>query len=212
MTLIIKENVMCKNKEFEKLINISTVLFVLSIIFLFIIPLLFYITFPTSIFLMIKAKNKYPKKFEKLTNSQQKTHTAEAWAKKYKVKHIQGVNFADFEQTLDLTINKNELIFSEQNKELFKINNSEINNLEILEELEQTQKNKSVIARAIVGGLLLGGVGAVVGGLSGACPTLKTNKKYYLEITTNGPDKVIITTDNNSLKQIKTTIYNQIKG
>ena len=74
------------------------------------------------------------------------------------------------------------------------------------------KKNKSVIARAIVGGLLLGGVGAVVGGLSGACPTLKTNKKYYLEITTNGPDKVIITTDNNSLKQIKTTIYNQIKG
>lgn len=203
---------MCKNKEFEKLINISTVLFVLSIIFLFIIPLLFYITFPTSIFLMIKAKNKYPEKFEKFTNSQQKTHTAEAWAKKYKVKHIQGVNFADFEQTLDLTINKNELIFSEQNKELFKINNSEINNLEILEELEQTQKNKSVIARAIVGGLLLGGVGAVVGGLSGACPTLKTNKKYYLEITTNGPDKVIITTDNSSLKQIKTTIYNQIKG
>lgn len=203
---------MCKNKEFEKLLNISTVLFVLSIIFLFIIPLLFYITFPTSIFLMIKAKNKYPEKFEKLTNSQQKAHTAEAWAKKYKVKHIQGVNFADFEQTLDLTINKNELIFSEQNKELFKINNSEINNLEILEELEQTQKNKSVIARAIVGGLLLGGVGAVVGGLSGACPTLKTNKKYYLEITTNGPDKVIITTDNNSLKQIKTTIYNQIKG
>ena len=161
---------------------------------------------------MIKAKNKYPKEFEKLTNSQQKAHTAGAWAKKYKVKHIQGVNFADFEQTLDLTINKNELIFSEQNKELFKINNSEINNLEILEELEQTQKNKSVIARAIVGGLLLGGVGAVVGGLSGACPTLKTNKKYYLEITTNGPDKVIITTDNNSLKQIKTTIYNQIKG
>lgn len=203
---------MCKNKEFEKLINISTVLFVLSIIFLFIIPLLCYITFPISIFLMIKAKNKYPKEFEKLTNSQQKTHTAEAWVKKYKVKHIQGVNFADFEQTLDLTINKNELIFSEQNKELLNINNSEINNLEILEELEQTQKNKSVIARAIVGGLLLGGVGAVVGGLSGACPTLKTNKKYYLEITTNGPDKVIITTDNNSLKQIKTTIYNQIKG
>ena len=60
--------------------------------------------------------------------------------KKYKVKHIQGVNFADFEQTLDLTINKNELIFSEQNKELLNINNSEINNLEILEELEQTQK------------------------------------------------------------------------
>ena len=203
---------MGKNKEFEKLINISTVLFVLSIIFLFIIPLLCYITFPTSIFLMIKAKNKYPKEFEKLTILQQKTHTAEAWAKKYKVKHIQGVNFADFEQTLDLTINKNELIFSERNKELIKINNSEINNLEILEELEQTQKNKSVIARAIVGGLLLGGVGAVVGGLSGACPTLKTNKKYYLEITTNGPDKVIITTDNNSLKQIKTTIYNQIKG
>lgn len=203
---------MCKNKEFEKIINISTLLFVLSIIFLFVLPLLYYITFPTSIFLMIKAKNKYPKEFEKLTNSQQKTHAAEAWAKKYKVKHIQGVNFADFEQTLDLTINKNELIFSEQNKELLNINNSEINNLEILEELEQTQKNKSVIARAIVGGLLLGGVGAVVGGLSGACPTLKTNKKYYLEITTNGPDKVIITTDNNSLKQIKTTIYNQIKG
>lgn len=205
---------MCKNKEFENIINISTLLFVLSIIFLFVLPLLCYITFPISIFLMIKAKNKYPKEFEKLTNSQQKTLAAEALAKKYKVKHIQGVNFADFEQTLDLTISKNELIFSEQNKELFKINNSEINNLEILEELEQTQKNKSVIARAIVGGLLLGGVGAVVGGLSGACPTMKTNKKYYLEITTNGPDKVIITTDNdnNSLKQIKTTIYNQIKG
>ena len=80
-----------------------------------------------------------------------------------------------------------------------------------MEEIEQTQKNKSVIARAIVGGLLLGGVGAIVGGISGACPTLKSNKKYFLEIS-NGPDKIIITAGNDTLKQIKNSISSQVKG
>lgn len=202
-----------KNNNFCKVIlTIISILVFGGFIFLFIKPLIGILSIIIAGGLNLYLNKRFPNFVKEIKKDNKKVHTAEAWAKKYKVKHIQGVNFADFEQTLDLTINKNELIFSEQNKELLNINNSEINNLEILEELEQTQKNKSVIARAIVGGLLLGGVGAVVGGLSGACPTLKTNKKYYLEITTNGPDKVIITTDNNSLKQIKTTIYNQIKG
>ena len=82
----------------------------------------------------------------------------------------------------------------------------------ILEEIEQTQKNKSVIARAIVGGVLLGPIGAIVGGVSGVSPELKTNKKYFLEFTINESEKIIITTNNKDLKQIKTTVAEKIQG
>jgi len=61
-------------------------------------------------------------------------------------------------------------------------------------ETEVTQVNKSVIGRAVAGGLLFGGVGAVVGGISGTGKKEKKEKHFYFIIsyTSNtGEDKFI---------------------
>ncbi len=46
--------------------------------------------------------------------------------------------------------------------------------------VQQTSQNKSVVGRAIVGGLLLGGLGAVVGAASGVSQTDTTKSDYLL--------------------------------
>lgn len=54
-----------------------------------------------------------------------------------------------------------------------------------------TQQNKSVIGRALVGGLLFGGAGAVVGSVSGIGNKEKKDKKTYFIISftsTSGED------------------------
>lgn len=57
-------------------------------------------------------------------------------------------------------------------------------------ETEITQVNKSVIGRAVAGGLLFGGVGAVVGGLSGTGTKDKKERHFYF-IISYGEDKFI---------------------
>lgn len=56
-----------------------------------------------------------------------------------------------------------------------------LKNVELLQEITET--DKSVIKRALVGGILLGPVGAIVGGMSGI--GTKKNKAYYLKISTS---------------------------
>ena len=87
---------------------------------------------------------------------------------------------------------------------------SDIENVAILEEITSDLKDKSVVARALVGGLLLGGVGAVVGGLSGVAPSYKKNKKYYLQIKTRIGDDIILTGKTNDLKTIKENITKNV--
>ncbi|MCM1296128.1 MAG: hypothetical protein NC311_11355 [Muribaculaceae bacterium] len=174
--------------------------------------ILFFIKTPLGIlFLLISGgfnlylNKKYPDFIKSIVDKQQKTH-AGAWVKRFNIVHIQGVKFADYQQKLSCVISNDYIVFSDSDKELLKIEFDKIENVMVLEEIEQTQKNKSVIARAIVGGLLLGGVGAIVGGISGATPTLQSNKKYFLEISIPENEKIILTTDNNSIKEIKKTI------
>jgi len=184
----------------------------LAIISFFTGLVLFFIKTPLGILLLLVSgglnlylNKKYPEFIKTFIDNNKKT-MPEHGLKNFDIIHIQGVKFADYQQKLSCKISDKNIVFSDSEKELLNIESGKIENVMVLEEIEQTQKNKSVVARAIVGGLLLGGVGAIVGGISGATPKLKTNKKYFLEISIPGVKKIIITTDNNSIKEIKKAI------
>ena len=59
---------------------------------------------------------------------------------------------------------------------------SQICGIDILTEEEIVEQSKSVVGRAAVGGLLLGPLGALVGGMSGVGSKRKTESKSYVVI------------------------------
>lgn len=74
------------------------------------------------------------------------------------------------------------------------LNYSQITDVFYGMETEITEKSKSVIGRAVAGGLLFGGIGAVVGGISGTGAKQKKERKFYFIISyssSNGEDKFI---------------------
>ena len=101
------------------------------------------------------------------------------------------------------------LILSDENSTTeIKIN--DIKHAAILEEITNDLKDKSVVVRTLVGGLLLGNVGAMVGGLTGIAPSYKKNKRYYLQIETVSGDDIILTGKINDLKTIKEIIIKNV--
>ena len=61
-------------------------------------------------------------------------------------------------------------------------------------ETEIVEKSKSVIGRAVAGGLIFGGIGAVVGGISGTGTKAKKERHFYFVISytsSAGEDKFI---------------------
>lgn len=89
-----------------------------------------------------------------------------------------------FWQGLDDLENKECEIKIEESKVWLYIENKtfqiKMKNVELLKQI--TEKDKSVIGRAIVGGIAFGVVGAVVGGMSGL--GTKKGKEYCLKLTT----------------------------
>lgn len=71
---------------------------------------------------------------------------------------------------------------------------------------ELIQANKSVIGRAVVGGLILGPLGAIVGGMSGL-GSKAVNKSYLIinfwEVNTRKPMSILISTNKNIDKFIQ---------
>jgi len=65
---------------------------------------------------------------------------------------------------------------------LIDIHRSQIISLKQTSQLELMQEKKSVIGRAIVGGVITGPLGAIVGGMSGIGHKSKTTTKYYLVV------------------------------
>jgi hypothetical protein len=64
----------------------------------------------------------------------------------------------------------------------YRIHNSQIISLKTASKGGIVSTKKSVIGRAVVGGLILGPVGAIVGGISGIAPKEKFVDKHYLII------------------------------
>lgn len=100
-------------------------------------------------------------------------------------KEINNINgFVDGRMTVDLYENGIQLFnykFNERNiKEnaiILHIHKSQIISMNAYSETEIKEKNKSIVGRAIVGGILTGGFGAVVGGMTG----IGTKKKEVIK-------------------------------
>lgn len=101
---------------------------------------------------------------------------------------VDGIAFVSNGEKMKLAYHRNLVFFDSKMKDVMSIEYSDITNAEVLTETEE--ENKSVIGRAIVGGLLLGPVGAVVGGISGTGK--KEKNHYFLRITYGDENKSVI--------------------
>lgn len=123
--------------------------------------------------------------------------------------HIEGIKFLNQNEPVNVEVFEDSIkIYQKKDNILLTIENDKIDNVQMLQEYESTQENKSVIGRAIVGGLLLGPIGAGIGAISGVGTKTKTNVQYYLEIT-SGENKIILAPFFNSEK-ISNTIKDMI--
>lgn len=195
--------------NFEKFVFAAILTLISGIVLVFINFKIALIAFGVFICLAIIIPKKFPDEWKRASENKANTMNTPV-SKSFSIIHIEGIKNTDQNQKCTLKINTEYLSF-EDNKENFidKIELSDIKNIYILEEIEQTQKNKSTIGRAVVGGLLLGGVGAVVGGLSSLNATMVENKKYYLEIKTSKNPDIIITSDNKTLQNIKNSVLSK---
>lgn len=94
---------------------------------------------------------------------------------------ISGINLPVDTKCRLLIFNEHLLIESEQNS--FKININQIKGAFVNTEKEIIEKEKSVIGRAVVGGVTLGPIGAIIGGISGV-GTKSENIHHLLLIIT----------------------------
>lgn len=69
-----------------------------------------------------------------------------------------------------------------KNKPIIKLNYNKIIAANVVTEKEIIESNKSVVGRAAVGGVLLGPLGAIVGGMSGVGNKTKANTHYFMII------------------------------
>ena len=196
---------MNKDNNFKKLSNIGTALFLIGIIFLFIKAIIGVICIITTFGINVYIAKKYPREFKQIVEG----GSAPKTDKMYKLKLVEGLKFFDNNSDVTISMPDKKIILSDgsQTQEIII---SDIAHAAILEEITNDVKDKSVVARALVGGLLLGGVGAVVGGLTGVTPSHKKNKKYYLQIKTNSGDDIILTGKTNLLKELKEKIIKNV--
>ena len=104
------------------------------------------------------------------------------------------------------------IIMSPVLKQEIKLNYDQITDVFYGLETEVIEKNKSVIGRAVAGGLLFGGVGAVVGGISGTGTKTKKERHFYFIISytsSTGEDKFIQFEDTRLYKGVK--VANKLK-
>lgn len=69
-----------------------------------------------------------------------------------------------------------------KDKPIVKLNYEQIVAAEVITEKEIIENGKSTVGRALVGGVLLGPLGAIVGGMSGIGNKTKSSKHYFLVV------------------------------
>lgn len=105
----------------------------------------------------------------------------------YKKGAIVVVNISSEEQCLVI---KNKVF----NNSIIKIRLDQVTGANVITEKEIIEKSKSTVGRAMIGGVLLGPLGAIIGGISGIGVNQKSKSHYYMVInykSQNGDIKVI---------------------
>lgn len=69
-----------------------------------------------------------------------------------------------------------------KDKPIIKLNYEQIVAADVITEKEIIESSKSTVGRALVGGVLLGPLGAIVGGMSGIGNKTKSSKHYFLVV------------------------------
>lgn len=89
-----------------------------------------------------------------------------------------------------LTVSLNNDSITIENSDIsFTLERSQVANSGFFTEQDIIAKNKNVVGRSIAGGLLFGGMGAVIGGLSGVGSKNKTLHRKFVFITYQSSDK-----------------------
>lgn len=98
--------------------------------------------------------------------------------------------FPDYKEGVDVKLSSTpqEIIIDSNKKITFK----EILNIEIKTAKQLIEKDKSILGRALVGGILLGPAGAVVGGLTGIGNFKKTKEVKILQIELKNENILIL--------------------
>lgn len=109
--------------------------------------------------------------------------------------YVDGVNGYSKGTAIELSLNENEQCLTMAARVYKKppvhLKYEQIIGINVVSEKEIIEKGKSTVGRAVVGGVLLGPLGAIVGGMSGI-GTNKTNKTtYYMVINYKSQDEEV---------------------
>ena len=98
--------------------------------------------------------------------------------------YLPAVNYTNYfkEGKVNILAHTNGICIS-QGLEFFYISHAQLIDMKFVTHKQLTTENKSVIGRAVVGGVLLGPLAAVVGGMSGIGSKTKTLGNYLLVVT-----------------------------
>lgn len=109
------------------------------------------------------------------------------------VKHYEGLGLRDGSNCIVKLTNYNLQLCDVKKRPIKSIALKDISNVAIISDTELVQKDKSVIKRGLVGGVLFGGVGLLLGALDGTGSKTKEQNIDYLIINynDNGENKVI---------------------
>lgn len=136
---------------------------------------------------------------------------------------VDGLNFypLNMPATLILDNDKDCLVIESKNNEgpTVNIKYNQIVSSNIVTKTEIIEKNKSSVGRAMVGGVLLGSLGAVIGGMSGVGNKVDNIDRYYIVINykSQGEEEIKIisfeitglTNWNSFIKELKSKIPNR---